>query len=63
MPKILSLLEAGLGKINADQTTTLKSFLAKGQELRNKSRNIENLLSDYRSKHNLSAEELRKFGL
>ena len=63
VPTILLLLETGLGKINAQQTTTLKSFLAKGQELRNKSRNIEGLLYTYRAKHNLSEEALTRFGL
>lgn len=63
VPTILLLLETGLGKINAQQTTTLKSFLAKGQELRNKSRNIESLLYTYRAKHNLSEEALTRFGL
>ncbi len=63
MPVILSLMETGLAKINPQQTTTLKSFLSKGQELRQKSRVIENLLSDYRVKHNISPQDLAKFGL
>lgn len=63
MPQILFVLEKGIDKINAQQTSALKSFLSKGQELQYKLRNIQNLFISYQNKHNITGEELRKFGL
>lgn len=62
IPVILSVLSNGVDKINNQQTSTLKSFLSKGQELQNKSREIENLFDIYRRTHNITDEELHKFG-
>lgn len=63
MPQIISVLEKGVDKINNSQTSTLKGFLSKGQDLKYKLRDIENLLSSFQNKHNISREELTKFGL
>lgn len=63
MPQILAVLEKGMDKINGQQTSTLKSFLSKEQELQYKLRDIQNLFISYQNKHNITGEELRKFGL
>lgn len=63
MPQILAVLEKGIDKINSQQTSTLKSFLSKGQELQYKLRDIQNLFISFQNKHNITGEELRKFGL
>ena len=63
MPQILAVLEKGIDKINSQQTSTLKSFLSKGQDLQYKLRDIQNLFTSFQNKHNITGEELRKFGL
>lgn len=63
IPVILTVLSTGTDKINNQQTSTLKSFLAKGQELQNKSREIATLFDIYRRTHNITDEELHNFGL
>ncbi|MEJ7611280.1 MAG: hypothetical protein WKF88_08900 [Ferruginibacter sp.] len=63
LPKIISLLENGVNKINDQQTTMLKGFLYKGQELQTGLRTIENLLATYQRKYNITGEEMRMFGL
>ena len=63
MPQILAVLEKGIDKINSQQTSTLKSFLSKGQDLQYKLRDIQNLFKSFQNKHDITGEELRKFGL
>lgn len=63
LPKILLLLGTGIDKINDQQTNMLKGFLYKGQELQKGLSMIENLTGVYQKKYNITAEELRTFGL
>ncbi len=63
LPKILLMLGTGIDKINDQQTTMLKSFLYKGQELQKGLGLIEDLTGAYRRKYNITPEELRTFGL
>ena len=63
LPKIITLLGTGIDKINDQQTTMLKGFLYKGQELQKGLRMIEDLSAAYGRKYNITSEELRTFGL
>lgn len=63
MPQIIALLEKGIDKISPQQTSLLKNFLSKGQDLLYRFRNIQTSLISYQDRHQISSDELRKFGL
>lgn len=63
IPQCLRLYEIGIGKINDRQKEALQTFVTKGQELQLKSGDIQHMSLVYQRKHNISNEELKKFGL
>lgn len=63
MPQILAVLEKGIDKINGQQTSALKGFLSKGQELQYKFRDIQTMFLFYQNKHKITGEELKRFSL
>jgi hypothetical protein len=63
IPKVLELLENGLNKITDEQKEAVKQFSEKGQELQIKSTQIEDLSLEYQKKHNITSNELDKYGL
>lgn len=63
MPEIVLLLTRGIDKINDQQTTALKGFLSRGEELQSRQQQTDNLALRYRQRHNITDEDLRKYGL
>lgn len=63
IPKILELLENGLDKITDEQKEALKQFSAKAQQLQIQSTRIGDLSLEYQKKHNITNNELDKYGL
>ncbi len=63
IPNITNVLLRGTDKMTPQETTMIKVFISKGRELQTQQSRIEYLFSNYRSKHNISADELKKFGL
>jgi hypothetical protein len=61
--KTFELMETGLDKVTDEQKAGFHKFIIRGQALQNRSQEIENLSLEYQKKHNITKDELIKYGL